>query len=61
MKRNPKRKRSLQRLIISSKNRHRGAHTFIYIVTAAIGSTVSLSPPLLYTHLYISTKPDSPG
>ena len=48
MKRNPKRKRSLQRLIISSKNRHRGAHTFIRTVTAAMGSS-SLSPPLLYT------------
>lgn len=47
MKGNPKRKRSLQRLIISSKNRHRGAHTFIYTVTAAMGSS-SLSPPLLY-------------
>ena len=31
MKRNPKRKRSLQRLIISSKNRHRGGtHLYIY-------------------------------
>lgn len=31
MKGNPKRKRSLQRLIISSKNRHRGnTHLYIY-------------------------------
>ena len=51
MKGNPKRKRSLQRLIISSKNRHRGAHTFIHTVTAAMGSS-SLSPPLLYTQLH---------
>ena len=57
MKGNPKRR--LQRLIISSKNRHRGTH-LIYTVTATMGSS-SLSPPLLYTHLYISTKPDSPG
>ena len=45
MKGNPKRR--LQRLIISSKNRHRGTH-LIYTVTAAMGSS-SLSPPLLYT------------
>ena len=51
MKGNPKRKRSLQRLIISSKNRHRGAHTFIRTVTAAMGSS-SLSPPLLYIQLH---------
>ena len=51
MKGNPKRKRSLQRLIISSKNRHRGAHTFIRTVTAAMGSS-SLSPPSLYTQLH---------
>ena len=51
MKGNPKRKRSLQRLIISSKNRYRGVHTFIRTVTAAMGSS-SLSPPLLYTQLH---------
>lgn len=47
MKGNPKRRRSLQRLIISSKNRHRRGTHLIYTVTAAMGSS-SLSPPLLY-------------
>ena len=48
MKGDPKRRRSLQRLIISSKNKHSEAHTFIRTVTATMGSS-SLSPPLLYT------------
>ena len=48
MKGNPKRRRSLQRLIISSKNRHRGTHTFIDTVTAAMGSSFPVAAVALY-------------